>query len=146
MKNRMNKLHPFIILLALLMTSAGCKKENLADIEQSLVGSWEIREMTGAGVFGVPLYYAAGNGTMFQFTEKNYAFIREKNIVSSGSYTVGVKGSERDRLYMINFDVSNTPRFFKIEDNKLTMYSGSEVPDETTTIYERVKDPILETR
>jgi hypothetical protein len=145
MKNCINKLFPSI-LLALLITSGGCKKEKLANIEQSLVGSWEMREMMGAGVFGVPRYYAAGNGTIFQFTGKNYVFIREKNIVSSGSYTVGVKGAGRDRQYMINFTVSDTPRFFKIEENKLTMYSGSEVQDETATIYERVKDPMPQTK
>ncbi|NEU09589.1 hypothetical protein GZH53_14780 [Flavihumibacter sp. R14] len=144
----MNKLYSFIILLLFVITFGSCKKARLEKMEQSLVGSWELREISGGEIFGISSHYAAGNGNIMQFTERNVTHILANKIATSGSYTVDVRGSGRDREYIINYRDLGTQTFFKIEDNKLTMYSDpelqGELQDATPAIYERVKDPVLE--
>lgn len=141
----MKKLYHLIILLLLLVTAAGCKKESPADMEQSLVGSWEIRQELGGQIAGAPGTYPPGNGRILQFTEKNCSYIIGTRVIYTGSYTIGVKGSGKDSENILNFIDNGLPRFFKIENKKLTVYSGPERADGNTLIYERVSDPVLET-
>jgi hypothetical protein len=145
MTNPMKKLYPFIILLSLLITSASCKKDSLADIEQSLVGSWEIRDVIGGQI---PGDHASepGNGNVLQFTATGYAYIVGAKVTYSGSYSVSIKGSGRNKEYILNLINNGSPMAFEIEGNKLSIYQGSIALDGATVIYERVKDPILETK
>jgi hypothetical protein len=138
--------YTLIILLSLLYTLSSCKKDRLEQMEKSLVGCWEIREETGGGLsFGEPSNLAPGNGRIMQFTEKTYAYIDGTSVLYSGTYTVDVKVSGGKREYILNFINNGSPRFFKINDNKLTIYPFPGLQDASTQIYERVKDPVLQT-
>jgi len=148
----MKKLYPLIILLPLLITSSSCKKDKLAALEQSLVGSWEIRHVTGG--LNPDRTSSAGNGNVLQFTDTDYVYIVGTKVTAyTGTYCVGETGSGRDKEYTLSLldgvfykkcgdDIM--PKVFEIKGNRLTIYTGSVNFDGTIETYERVKDPVLE--
>ena len=134
-----------IILLSLTFTLGSCKKDRLAEMERSLLGSWEQREVTGGLDLGNGSPdLAPGNGRILQFTTtKCFAIIANK-VVESTSYTVDVQVSGGKREYILNYENGGFPRYFKITGTRLTIYPPQGLADATTSIWERVKDPVLE--
>lgn len=79
-----------IILGSLSITFQSCKKNDGKkdpDIRTSLVGTWELRQTSGA-MIPAPTLYPQGNGNILKFTEENYLLLKNGQILKSGKYVV----------------------------------------------------------
>jgi hypothetical protein len=81
---------PPIILGSLSITFQSCKKNDGKkdpDIRTSLVGTWELRQTSGAMIPATTLY-PQGNGNILKFTEADYVLLKNGQILKSGKYVV----------------------------------------------------------
>jgi len=140
----MKRHHILIVLISVIVTSSSCRKDRLEQTEQSIVGSWEIRDVTGGQI---PGSHASepGNGNLLQFTNTDYAYIVGGKVTYTGKYSVTVKGTGRNKEYILTLISNGSPSKFEIEGDKLTIYHGRIESDGATVIYERVNDPVLHT-
>lgn len=128
----------FVILL-LAVVSAGCKKEKA--LPQSIVGSWELRNLYGVQVPGAPSAFKAGNGDVIVFTDTEYQKINDGKVTTKGTYKIVNESAEIDgNSYSkaLIYDNKGTKWYFKISGNNLLISVGSIAYDGFTMTYENL--------
>ena len=115
-----------MLLFGLLFALLSCKKDNQVAISDNLVGSWEFR---GIACFCAPnintISPSPGNGNILYFFENNtYKHFQKTQLVKSGTYEIKKEtffGTPVNRI-IYDSDTTAMKTFFKIENNKLTLY------------------------
>jgi hypothetical protein len=111
--------------------------------ESSIVGSWELRELQGG--FRPPnaqIYYSAGNGDIWEFTDSIYKHSFQGEFASVGTYTLTkdtalATGRLMDAFIM---DGGNYKQqiYFEFNQDTLLLYDGQIAADGTIGKYVRV--------
>ncbi len=111
------------------------KAESKAEVSDSLVGEWELRQ-TSAAMNPLVGNYPPGNGKIIKFTETRYALYEGTQLMKEGDYTVvadpGVEtsvclvfpaGQFTNRIIYDN-DTTSEKQFFQITNNRLSIVAG----------------------
>jgi hypothetical protein len=129
-----------LILMLLIIFTLSCKKDKQSKPEVLIIGNWELREVIGGQIPGVPGMFAPGNGNILRFSGKNYTYAKNGAILDSGTYTIGFKFTGKVKENTLIYNGDGFERFFRIDNNKLTIYTGIIPADGTIQIYERVQE------
>lgn len=128
----------FVILL-LAVVSAGCKKEKA--LPQSIVGSWELRNLYGVQVPGAPSVFKAGNGDVIVFKDTEFQKLNDGKVTSKGTYKIITDSAEIDGTSYSKALIYNNQGIkwhFKISGRDLLISSGSIAFDGFTMKYENL--------
>jgi len=132
-------------LLALLVCTSGCKKENinLKDIQ----GQWELRK--AAGMFTIN--YPPGNGKTIRFTGSHFEMIDNGQVTKSGEFKIISDATVNKSTCLVlpagqykyriiyNDNTNNGKTFLEITGNKLLFISGCFAVDAGSSAdYERL--------
>jgi hypothetical protein len=132
-KKGMKKLICTITLTAAFFVFSGCSKSSM-ELKQSIIGTWEMREMQAGMVANKQ--YAPGNGNMLKFSESTYEKYENHILIKTGTYSivkdntaateVGLVITPGQFTHRIVFNDLITPAktFFHISNNRLTLLSG----------------------
>ena len=129
-----------LALISLFVFSCSKSKKTPPASAPNIVGSWELRKVTG-GMTG-QLSYAPGNGNKYIFIDNNYEIYVNHNLIESGTFT-----KTRDHSYITNketdaviLSTNNNKIYYEFADNNnsLILYFGIIAADGTVNKYARV--------
>lgn len=132
------------LLFPVSCTKENAVKENKIHGQQTLPGTWELRSAYGGYSPGFGGDFAAGNGTLWIFTDSNFERISKGNLYDSGRYHIssGINPATGTNMDMLTLDVDFGPSFyFNIANDTLTLYLGIVAADGTIDKYVRIKNP-----
>ena len=125
--------------LTLVIVLAGCKKEKA--LPQSIVGSWELRNVYGIQVAGSPSTFKAGNGDVIVFTDTEYQKMNDGKVTTKGTYKIVNESAEIDGNTFSKALIYNDQGmkwYFKISGKNLIISAGSIAYDGFTMTYENL--------
>ena len=133
-----NSFMKYISLLSfVIFILTACKKTELKNscaCSTSIVGKWELRQ-SQAGMIPT-INYPAANGNILVFTETNFEFYANGQLIDSGQYTMTgdpsvrtevcltIKQGEFENRIVYNGLYNAQKIFFNISGNKLVFLSG----------------------
>jgi hypothetical protein len=131
-----------LIVFALVIFTAGCKKNNTETVSNSIKGTWELRYVVGGyRAPGANPDYASGNGNIWEFSDSTYQYYANSQLLGQGSYSITKDTSLATGRYMdaLILDNNNSAKlFFEISNNELTLYRGVIAADGTIETYRRI--------
>ena len=112
--------------------------------ETSIVGSWELRELRGG--FREPnaqVYYLAGNGNTWEFTDSTYRQSFQGDLANHGTYTLTKDTAQATgRLmdaFITNASTYTQKIYFEFNQDTLLLYDGVIAADGTIGKYVRIQ-------
>jgi hypothetical protein len=111
--------------------------------ETSLAGTWELRELQGGfRPANAQIYYSAGNGEIWEFTDSTYKKSFEGRLDNAGPYTLTkdtalATGRLMD-AFVIDRGIYKHQIYFEFNQDTLLLYDGQIAADGTMCKYVRV--------
>lgn len=138
----------FICVLIVACGKAEIENSNIpvAEIkitETSLPGAWELRELQGGfRPVNAQVYYPAGNGNTWSFTDSSYEQYFEGELANQGSYslirdTAQATGRLMDAFIMHTGNYTHQI-YFEFKEDTLLLYQGQIAADGTIGKYVRM--------
>jgi hypothetical protein len=134
----------FILLCA--FTSSSCDK-NMQSPEQVngkvLLGVWELRAVSGGMMAYDPNRYKPGNGSLWTFTQSDFARIYKDSVYRSGTYSISRStGTDLNTGRKIDqFVFNNQPaESFELRNDTLRFYYGFIPADGDIEMYVKIAE------
>ncbi len=144
----------FMVVTTSFLLSMSCNKNENKKSKSatSLVGTWELRETSGA-MSPTVSKFPAGNGNLLIFTENTYELRKNGQVVKNGSYQIVADSTveksvclvfpKGEYAYRIAYDDNNNEpkQFFHVSGNKLGLVAGCYAYDAGhKEVYEKIND------
>lgn len=136
------------LLIALSVLAAACNKHGNPS-NDSLAGTWELRE-TSAAMMPGSTQHPAGNGNKLDFKDSEYRIYKAGQLVRSGQFSIVKDTTAQNNICLIlpagKFtsrliynDSTSGKIFYQIEGSKVRFYSGCYAVDAGhSEVYERI--------
>jgi hypothetical protein len=108
-----------------------------------LLGTWELRAVSGGDVPYNANNFYPGNGSLWKFTQNEFARIYKDSVYRSGTYTINVgTGTDLNTGRKIDqFIFNNEPAdAFELRDDTLRFYYGFIPADGGIEMYVKIRD------
>ncbi|HEY0895908.1 MAG TPA: hypothetical protein VGE15_05100 [Sphingobacteriaceae bacterium] len=130
-----------LLILFSGMVMLGCKKEN---VEKSIVGTWELRNVAGGQLPVDPSVIAPGSGSLITFSDDGYERRVKGTVVSSGSYSLrkesaNVNGDNADYRIVFDDQSSAIKSYISLSGNTLKIHYGEIALDGIQETYKRIE-------
>ncbi len=112
----------FLLIICMIVTFFGCKKDDKADENSQFEGTWEMKSTTN-GLNGIKIDYQSGNGNLIILKGNNYQVFSNHHLEKSGTFQI----------------IAEISILTKTKGNRI-IYDNN--PDQVRTFVE-VKDSIL---
>lgn len=132
----MKKLFLALGIILLAFANFSCKKDN---VNNGIVGTWKYMSSIGGFVNIGPQH----SNSQMKLTETNYEFVKDGQIVESGTYKItDEKSWNGDPRIIFEGRTSEIPKqYIKVSKNKLTIFvSASIAADGVESYYTRIRN------
>jgi len=134
----------FIVLCALAFTSCNKGTHSAEQVNgKMLPGVWELRAVSGGMVPYDPNDYKPGNGSLWTFTQTDFAKIYKDSVYRSGTYSIGRGlGTDLNTGRKIDqFVFNNQPaESFELRNDTLRFYYGAIPSDGHIEMYIKIAE------
>ncbi len=124
------------IIICLLLSAAGCKKESA---ETKLNGTWELTHIDGIQVAGVNPDFETGKGNLLKFSGQNYEKYIGGQLVSSGTFSIKKETEVPVNNNKANYSIlfNNEKLLVNLSAKQLIVFDGVIAADGTESTYKK---------
>ncbi|MBE7177496.1 MAG: hypothetical protein INR69_13890 [Mucilaginibacter polytrichastri] len=129
------------LVLILLFLASACKKDRNEASFETLDGTWELRQIMGVQVPGIPGEYPPGNNNTLQFSGSSFERYDEGRRTVNGTYRIVDEKGEvngktvSQKIIFKTGDNEETEAFISRQGKTLTIYYGQLANDGAEMTY-----------
>ena len=130
----------FLSFLLIATILVACKKDKASP--QTIIGKWELRDISGGQVANVPSTYKAGNGNTIEYSSSEYKMMEKSKLILKKNYVIVQESAQIDgNAYTtaLIYDNEKLKWYFKLTEDKLILSIGSIALDGVTMTYQRLR-------